>query len=75
MIEEGLLLDIQDHPATPDPHHHVTDLAPAPTVVTIIRLLLSEGNIQGMWPVTINVIFFTACSFSNDALFLELVLI
>lgn len=45
MIEEDLLLVILVHPATPDLHHHATDLALA--VVTIIPLLLNAG-IQGM---------------------------
>lgn len=41
MIEEDLLLVILVHPATPDLHHHATDLALA--VVTIIPLLLNAG--------------------------------
>ena len=46
MIEEDLLLVILDHPATLDPHHHVIGLVPI--VVTIIPLLLKEGNIQDL---------------------------
>lgn len=67
MNEGGLLLVILVHPATPVLHHHVID--PALAVVTIIPLLLNEGNIQGMWPLN-NSLFSLHLRVSNNAILL-----